>query len=423
METIRIINRMAALLFMLCYSYQLLYTVVGLLFRKREGSDRRAISLKRNRYAILICARNEETVIADLLRSIGEQSYPPELIDTYVIADNCTDGTAETARNAGAHVFERNDRENVGKGYALNALLKHIAGCETGAYDGYFVFDADNLLAKDYIEQMDRMFAQGYDIVTGYRNSKNYGFNWISAGYALWFIRESVFLNFPRHLLGSSCNITGTGFLFSRKIAEEMQGWPYHTLTEDLEFTADQVIKGRKVAFCRKAELYDEQPVEFRQSWDQRIRWSRGFLQLFGKYGRKLIHGAAKGSFSCFDMAMSIMPAFILSLVSGVTGSILAAEEALAAGNAISAALPLLEPLISAYFLLFFVGAVTMASEWGHIHAAALRKIGYLFTFPLFMLTYIPIALTSLFVKAQWKPIRHTFSSEKMKEINIKGAV
>ncbi len=423
METIRMINRMAALLFAICYGYQLIYTVTALLFRKRDRSVRKAISLMRNRYAVLICARNEEEVIDDLIASIGEQTYPGDLIDTFVMADNCTDGTAEAARRAGAEVFERNDSNKVGKGYALDALLKHVEEITPGAYDGYFVFDADNLLAKDYIEQMDRVFAQGYEIVTGYRNSKNYGSNWISAGYALWFIRESVFLNFPRHLLGSSCNITGTGFLFSRKIAEEMRGWPYHTLTEDLEFTADQVTRGRKIAFCRQAELFDEQPVDMKQSWDQRMRWSRGFLQVFGRYGGRLFRGMAEGSFSCFDIAMSIMPAFVLSLVSGITDLILALHSAMSAGDAAYALLTLAQPLISAYVLLFFVGALTLASEWKRIHTDAVRKIGYLFTFPLFMLTYVPIALASLFVKTQWKPIRHTFSSDKLKELKIKGAV
>ena len=68
-------------------------------------------------------------------------------------------------------------------------------------------------------------FSDGYQIVTSYRNSKNYGDNWISAGYALWFLRESRYLNHARFLLGTSCAVSGTGFLFSRRVLEvTMQG-------------------------------------------------------------------------------------------------------------------------------------------------------------------------------------------------------
>ena len=85
-------------------------------------------------------------------------------------------------------------------------------------YDGYFVFDADNILEQDYIEKMNQCFNQGNQIITSYRNSKNYGANWISAGYGLWFLRESRYLNNAREIIHSSCAVSGTGFLFSKEI-------------------------------------------------------------------------------------------------------------------------------------------------------------------------------------------------------------
>ena len=95
-------------------------------------------------------------------------------------------------------------------------------------------------------------------MITSYRSSKNYGGNWISAGYALWFLRESRYLNHARNIIHFSCAVSGTGFFFSRKIADEINGWPYHLLTEDIEFSVDQITKGIKIAFCEKAVLYDE---------------------------------------------------------------------------------------------------------------------------------------------------------------------
>ena len=425
METLKAISRIISVLFVICYANQLVYIFVSLLSGKKGRKEDRAISLKRNRYAVLICARNEEEVIGDLIRSVRRQTYPGQLVDTYVMADNCTDGTAHAAANAGAYVFERNDRSRVGKGYALDALLRSIRETEPEGYDGYFVFDADNILAPDYIEQMDRTFSQGYDIVTGYRNSKNYGSNWISAGYALWFIRESMFLSYPRHLVGSSCTVSGTGFMFSREVAEEMDGWPYHTLTEDLEFSCDQITRGRKIAFCRDAEFFDEQPVELKQSWDQRMRWCRGYLQVFGRYGMDLMRGAADGSYACLDCILGVLPAFALSVLSFCIDLALIICAAAMGEELTGVLLPMVSALICSYTLMLILGAVTLVTEWKSINADTQRKIAYLFSFPVFMMTYAPIAIASLFVKAEWKPIRHTFSAERLGQIGVadRGAV
>ena len=232
------------------------------------------------------------------------------------------------ARGAGAHVYERFNQVRVGKGYALQELLEHLEQDYPRGFDGYFVFDADNILAPNYVEAMNRTFSDGHEIVTSFRNSKNYGDNWISAGYALWFLRESRYLNHARFLLGTSCAVSGTGFLFSRQVLEETGPWPFHLLTEDIQFSVDQVTRGRKIAFCPEAVLYDEQPTTFRQSWNQRLRWSKGYLQVFRGYGAKLLRGAARGSFSCYDMAAAIMPAFVLSataIVCNVTAAVLGA--------------------------------------------------------------------------------------------------
>ena len=197
------------------------------------------------------------------------------------------------ARVAGAHVYERFNQVRVGKGYALQELLEHLEQDYPRGFDGYFVFDADNILAPNYVEAMNRTFSDGHEIVTSFRNSKNYGDNWISAGYALWFLRESRYLNHARFLLGTSCAVSGTGFLFSRQVLEETGPWPFHLLTEDIQFSVDQVTRGRKIAFCPDAVLYDEQPTTFRQSWNQRLRWSKGYLQAGRGRGELLLlrHG------------------------------------------------------------------------------------------------------------------------------------
>ena len=308
MEMLKTINFIIAVIFFVCYTYQFLYIPVPWLRKEKPHGPAKA-----NRYAVLICARNEQRVIGDLIASLRGQTYDQSLLSIFVLADNCTDDTAMVARVAGAHVYERFNQVRVGKGYALQELLEHLEQDYPRGFDGYFVFDADNILAPNYVEAMNRTFSDGHEIITSFRNSKNYGDNWISAGYALWFLRESRYLNHARFLLGTSCAVSGTGFLFSRQVLEETGPWPFHLLTEDIQFSVDQVTRGRKIAFCPDAVLYDEQPTTFRQSWNQRLRWSKGYLQVFRGYGAKLLRGAAGGSFSCYDMAAAIMPAFVLS--------------------------------------------------------------------------------------------------------------
>ncbi len=75
-----------------------------------------------HRFAVLVAARNEEAVIGQLIESIQMQDYPSELVDVYVVADNCDDSTASVAREKGAFVYERFNKVHVGKGYAFSHM-------------------------------------------------------------------------------------------------------------------------------------------------------------------------------------------------------------------------------------------------------------------------------------------------------------
>ena len=230
METaLRTVNALISALFFICYAYQFLYIPLVLAKKQRPLP----CPPSPHRYAVLIAARNESAVIGGLLDSLRQQTYDPALLTVFVAADNCTDDTAAIARRHGAVVYERFNHVNVGKGYALDFLTQHIKADYPDGFDGYFVFDADNILAPDYIEKMNAVFSNGYEIVTSYRNSKNYADNWISAGYGLWFLRESRYLNGARMRLGSSAAVGGTGFLFSQRILDKTGGWRFYLLTED----------------------------------------------------------------------------------------------------------------------------------------------------------------------------------------------
>ena len=406
METVLLLNSIIGTIFAVCYAYQFFYLAVPL-FRK----DRPHSPEKPNRFCVLICARNEANVIANLLESIRRQDYPAERITAAVIADNCTDDTAAVARAHGAVVYERTNTEQIGKGYAMQELLGHLREDHLAdAFDEYLVVDADNVLEPGFVTAINRTLSDGYEAVTTYRNSKNFGDNWVSGGSAFTYLRESQLLNRSRYLLGLGCVVNGTGFAFSRALMERQGGWPFHLLTEDMEFSTRCACDGVKIGYCREAMLFDEQPVSFRQSWRQRMRWSKGYFQVLRRYGGKLLRGAFSGKFICFDILLSILPAFVLtSLVLLINLS--AALALLLTGQS---PLPALASLVSAVagFLgtLLVLGVVMTVCEWKKIRATAAQKIGYCLLYPIFMATYVPVAFQALFCRVEWKPIVHTRS-------------
>lgn len=424
LDLFQAVNTAIALLFVLCYAYQAAYLFVPFLLSERK-EEKRKKEVPFHRFAVLVSARNEERVIAHLIDSVKKQDYPADKLEIFVVADNCTDRTAAAAREAGANVYERHDEIHVGKGYALDFLLERIRR-ERGedAFDGYFVFDADNLLAPDYVREMNRTFSAGYEVVTSYRNSKNYGDNWISAGYALWFLREAEYLNHARALLGGSCAVSGCGFLFGGQVLRQCGGWKFYLLTEDLEFTMKNVLDGRKIGYCRDAVFYDEQPVRFAQSWHQRMRWAKGYWQVLHRYGLDLVRGILGGGpekgkkesharrfchrFTCFDMVMSNVPAFVLSFFSVLVNLAFFLTCCFIGKGLGTALLSAARSLAGTYGSLFLLGALTTTTEWKRIHTTAVKKLCYTFTFPIFMATYLPIAFVSLFTKVCWVPIEHT---------------
>ncbi len=400
------LNFVVGFILFLCYSYQIFYTIVPFSIKPR----RHKIPIKQNRIAILIAARNEEAVIGELLKSINNQDYDKSLLDVFVIADNCTDSTALVASQNGATVFERFNKEKVGKGYALDYAIDKLRECGLWEQiDGVIVLDADNIITKNYVTEMNKTLSDGYEAFTSYRNSKNYGDNWISAGYGLWYIRESKFLHYARMLLRSSAAISGTGFLVKRSLLDRFDGWKFYLLTEDIEFSIFCVINGVKIGCCINAELYDEQPVTFHQSYKQRLRWSKGFFQVWKKHGKDLIHGIFKHRrFAFFDMTMNIMPAFVLTVVLLFTSVSSILFGIFGWGDPTPVIKSLAGYISFTYGVMFAVGLVTLISEWKRIHTSTAKKIGYLFTFPIFMYTYIPISVIALFKPVKWEQIHHT---------------
>lgn len=406
-KSVGIANTVIGILFAAFYAYQIFFIIVPLIIRYPKLEEQPI-----RKYGILISARNESLVIGNLINSLKKQTYDSEYLTIFVVADNCTDNTAEIARNAGAIVYERFNTERVGKGYAMEFLYERI--CEDYGdtyFDAYAIFDADNIVSPTFFEEINKVYSDKYPVVTCYRNSKNYGDNWVSAGYALWFLRESQYLNRSRMRCRTTCAVSGTGFVFDAAIMREVGGWKFFLLTEDIEFTNYNVLQGRKIGYAEKAVIYDEQPTKFSQSCHQRMRWARGYIQVMGKFGLKLVRGIfSKKCTSCFDMSCTILPALVLSILSVVINFTAGIVLAIMGANIAPIALGFANTIASMYGLMFVLGTITVITEWKNIHCSTFKKIFYAFTFPLFMITYVPVTMAALFARNEWKPIEHNKS-------------
>lgn len=406
-------NNIVGVLFTLCFLYQVVFFIIGLL----RGQVKIPPAKRQHRYAFFIAAHNEEAVIANLVKSIKDQDYPSELIDIFVVADACTDNTAQAARDAGAIVYERNDLSRKGKSWVMDYGFDRILKEYPGKHEAFFIFDADNLLARDYVTVMNDAFDQGYLALTSYRNSKNFGSSWISAANAIWFMREARYLNNSRMICGTSCAVSGSGYLVSAKIIQGMHGWDFHTLTEDIQFATFCAIHGVRIGYA-PAEFFDEQPITLKASVKQRLRWTKGFYQVLFTYGRHMLTSITKfRRFAAYDMLMVIGPAMLLTLLCLMVNATFIVVGSLSHGflatdaeieSAIGSVIMI---FVYMYGTFFVMGLLTTITERKHIHCRQRwRVFANLFTFPVFMFTYIPLTVAALFLKVDWVPTPHDVS-------------
>lgn len=373
--------------------YYAVTSLAGIVFCKRRERVQRPAQ---KRIAAIIPARNEALVIGKLVESLFRQSYPRALFDIYVAPNNCSDDTEGAARAAGASILNvKGPIRN--KGDVLRQVFAQLT--ETGKYDAYCVFDADNLVADGFFQSVNDALLDGCHVAQGFRDSKNPYDNWVSGSMSAFYWFMSVCYNESRSRLGLSCHLNGTGFMVSDE-AIRVIGWDTHTLTEDLEFTALCALNGYKVGWMPKARIYDEQTTSFWTSCVQRRRWTSGSLQCMRRYVPRLIK---KGTLASWDMAV-----LFLSNLMCIIGIV----------PAVGTALGLLPFFIShpwrilalvllgaVYYLICCLGGALMFKSQGKLNRRSLPGV---FGFPIFLFSWMPINVYAFFTPPpKWKEIRH----------------
>lgn len=376
-----------------------------------KGKDNSPGNSSKKRFALVVAAHNEELVISYIIDSLFRQDYPKELFDVFVIADNCQDRTKEIAEQHGAKVFIRENILEKGKGHALEWMFEKIFLMEE-KYDVISIFDADNIVSSNFLTEMNKQFCNGHEVVQGYIDSKNPFDSWITSSYSLAFWLSNRTFQLPRHNLGLSCGLSGTGSSISVELLKEI-GWGATCLTEDLEFTMKLALNGKKVAWAHNAVVYDEKPLTLKQSWNQRKRWMQGHADCANRFLIPLFLKAFKDSdLVAFDCAIYLFQPIRFVFIGLIT--ITMWIQAIFPESPFYS-LRLVFPEIIWYIfvvLQFFYGPLVILAE----KKFSLKVIQGFILYPIYCLTWVPITIQGFLTKSNknWSHTEHT------REISIK---
>lgn len=380
--------------------YYFMLAIIGM-YRKPEKKDFAPV----NKFAVVVAAHNEEPVIGPLIDNLQNLDYPKELFDIYVVADNCTDKTAVIARRAGACVYQRFNATKRGKGYALEWMFNKLFKLNRD-YDAVVIFDADNLVKKNFLREMNNKLCQGEKIIQGYIDSKNPFDTWVTNTFSIAFWLMNRLVQLARFNLGISNTLAGTGMCISYDVLKKL-GWGAHSLTEDLEFTMKALVHGIKTSWAHDAVVYDEKPLTFMQSCRQRKRWAQGQIDVAGRYLLiLLLIGFREKKWMYFDAALHLFQPYFFM----ITTFFLLVQT-----------LSFLQPYYLNLFIDFIPWIVWQVVSGGAtvfpVIALFLDRVPWraywgLILYPVFMYSWIPIIFAGFLHrnKKEWSHTRHTRS-------------
>ena len=371
------------------------------MYRKKENKDFQPI----NKFAVVVAAHNEEPVIGPLVDNLKELDYPEELYDIFVVADNCSDKTALISKNKGAYVYERFNEINIGKGHALEWLFNKIFLLEK-KYDAVVIFDADNLVKKNFLAEMNAKLCQGEQIVQGYIDSKNPMDTWVTNSFSIAFWLMNRLIQLGRYNMGISNVLAGTGMCISTEVLKKF-GWGAHSLTEDLEFTMKALSNGVKTSWAHDAVVYDEKPLKFMQSCRQRKRWAQGQIDVASRYLLiLLIRGLKERKQMYFDAVIHLFQPYFLV----ITTAFLAVQV-----------VPFLQQYYTNLFLevipwymwqIVSVGITVFMVIAMILDKVPLKAYRGLILYPVFMYSWVPIIIVGFIHRnnKDWSHTKHTRS-------------
>lgn len=314
-RVLSIINYVILVIIAIPVALQLLYVIFAFVKKKTWKK-----SEKKGRIAYLIPAHNEESVIFDTVRSVIEsQKYPRECFDVYVVADNCTDRTAQLAEEAGAIVLIHNDPDPAHHMalYPLKYGVDYLINLTENPYDMIIHLDADNHINDEFSSLMNDAYQSGVDFARPYEGAINATQNFYTKACTLFYTFDSRYGSRVRERLGIAAHVNGSGAMMSVRMLKKCGGYDCVSISDDAEFNFNRMLEGYKGHFVEDAVVYEDMPSSFKDTLNRNKRIGSGGMKLLKT---KLLKMVGKffttGNFSFIEMFLTYIFNFLTILIS-----------------------------------------------------------------------------------------------------------
>ncbi len=305
-RVLSIINYAVIVLIALPVLLQVLYILLSFLPKRKYPK-----SEKKGRIAYLIPAHNEADVIGAAVRDIfASQNYPRELFDVYVVAHNCTDGTAEEARKAGAIVLTLDDPDPAHRMalYPLKYGIDHIIHLTEDPYDFIVHLDADNHINAEFSALMNDAYQAGVEFARPYEGALNATKNFYTKASAMLYSFDSRYGSRVRERLHLAAHVNGSGAMMSVKMLQKTGGYDSVTMCDDAEFNLNRMYDGHYGRFVEDAIVYEDMPASFHDTLARNRRMGSGVMDLFKKNAFPMLGAFFRtGNFSFVEVFLLYM--------------------------------------------------------------------------------------------------------------------
>ena len=397
MIIVSLIVKSMLILLTLPAGYLLMSTIAAYLFRKKKPVENRFLSI-----GVLIPAHNEQDGIAKTIEYVFACDYPAQKFTVFVIADNCTDNTAEEARIAGAIVSERTDNVNRGKGQALDWFLKNYPEFYLNT-DVITIIDADVSPDRNYLREISASLSNpNIKVVQAFNSVSNPKAGWRPA------LSDAAFNIFCHLRMAGSVRLAGTAVLKGNGMAFQTNllkqyGWPCHSVVEDMEFTLLLLVDGVTVDYNPDAVIRSEMVTSGKSASSQRNRWEGGRFMLVKKMTLPLLILFAKTGQIRYLFALAELATPPLSLLVMLFSIATACSLLVLKGGWL---------ILAASFWVILVFYVISGQIQRH---APLSTWLYLVTAPFYILWKIPLYTGMLLKRKSSAWVRTTREIEKTK--------
>lgn len=277
------------------------------------------------RFRFVVPAHNESAGIGETVASLRNVDYPSELFEVVVVADNCSDDTADKARAAGATVIERTDTERRGKGYALD----HVFSSTPAEVDAVVVIDADTLVSPNLLHAFAARRELGAKAVQADYAVRNPNAGWRTRLMAVALGAFHIVRSRARERLELSCGLRGNGMCFSTELLREIPHRAY-SVVEDVEYGLRLGESGQRIFYTDEAHVYGEMVTTAAAANSQRRRWEEGRKLLVSQNAARILKaGLSRPDRVLLDLGLDlIIPPLstiaVLMLVGSMLGGALA---------------------------------------------------------------------------------------------------